>query len=229
MFQKDEDQDKEFSVRDILKDLQKEIKEIHLMAQKTEEHQIKGDSQINEVLKSITFLNNQYEKYEQERKEKDEIIKKLQEDVHQMSGKINKPEEKVDRHEQYSRRNYLLIHGAKEEKDEDTDSLVMDIVKNELKEEINILEIDRSHRIGKKSSKARPIIVKFSRYNSRKKVFSNKKKLKGTNVSVTESLTKYRMGKLQEAREIHGFCNVWTFDGRVLVKGSDEKITIYYA
>ena len=61
-------------------------------------------------------------------------------------------------------------------------------------------DTDRTHRIGVPSkSKNRPIIVKFVRYMDSRHVFSNKKRLKGKNMSITESLTKIRMIALKEA------------------------------
>ena len=39
----------------------------------------------------------------------------------------------------------------------------------------------------------RPTIVKFVRYNDRNNVFNRKKKLKGKNIAITESLTASRM------------------------------------
>ena len=68
----------------------------------------------------------------------------------------------MDRQEQYSRRNCLLIHGIKEEKDENTDNVVIKFIQDDLQEEINIEDLDRMHRIGKTNNgKSRPIIVKF--------------------------------------------------------------------
>ena len=81
-------------------------------------------------------------------------------------------------------------------------------------EEITHLDIDRSHCLGNRkfdTSKPQPIIIKFSRYNVRARIF--KKKLKGKRTSVTERLTKTRMEKLQKAREKYGFRNVWSNDG----------------
>ena len=79
--------------------------------------------------------------------------------------------------------------------------------------------IDRTHRIGnpkKKKKKVWPLIVKFVRYYERKEVFCKKKYLKGKGISITESLTTFRMKKLKEAREKYGFKNVWTIDGCVM-------------
>ena len=54
--------------------------------------------------------------------------------------------------------------------------------------------------------KPRVIIVKFTRYKDRHLVFRNKRLLKGSGISVTESLTLKRMEYLKKAREQHGFC-----------------------
>ena len=130
-----------------------------------------------------------------------------------MLDKANRP---LDRQEQYSRRNCLLIHGINEENHENTDEVVINVLKKEMDEEITHLDIDRSHCLGNRKldkSKPQPIIIKFSRYNIRARIFKNKRKLKGKRTSVTERLTKARMEKLQKAREKHGFWNVWSNDG----------------
>ena len=51
-----------------------------------------------------------------------------------------------------------------------------------------------------------------------KEFFLNKKLLKGTRVSITESLTAKAIRILKEASEKHQFCNVWTADGKILYK-----------
>ena len=52
-----------------------------------------------------------------------------------------------------------------------------------------------------------------------KRFFSKEKKLKNSGISITESLTKLRMGKLAKAREEFGFRNVWTVDGTICYIG----------
>ena len=86
------------------------------------------------------------------------------------------------------------------------------------------ISIDRSHRLGKRKGpgqKPRAIIVKFTRYKDRHHVFTNKKLLKGSGISVTESPTPKRMEQLKKAREQHGFANIWTLDGKIMFKGND--------
>ena len=100
-----------------------------------------------------------------------------------------------------------------------------------MNEEIVVTDIDRSHRLGKKkvNGKARPIIIKFTRYNVRNRIYRNKKKLKGKGISITESLTVIRMKHLNAARETHEFKNVWTQDGRIMFYDTtDSKIKVFY-
>ena len=143
---------------------------------------------------------------------------------------IEELESKIDLQEQYSRRNCILTHGIAENKEENTDQQAIDFINDSLDIKINEIDIDRSHRIGrydKAKKKARPIIVKFARYNVRGRVFREKRKLKGTGKSITESLTTKRTGQLNDAREKYGFNNVWSYDGKILYKINNE-VKVYY-
>ena len=79
-----------------------------------------------------------------------------------------------------------FFYGIKEEKDKNTNRIIINTVKEKMDIEI------MSHHIGnpKIKKKERPTIVKFVRYNLRHNIFKNKKLLKGKGVSITESLTK---------------------------------------
>ena len=61
-----------------------------------------------------------------------------------------------------------------------------------------------------------------------KRFFSRKKKLKNPGISITESLTKLRMGKLAKAKEEFGFRNVWTVDGRICYIGEGSQFPKAY-
>ena len=184
-----------------------------------------------ELNKTVNFICEKFDEYERDRAEKEKIINGLQKNVNDMSATIESLKG-CFRQEQYSRRNCLLIHGLPESKNENTDELVIDAFKEKMGEEIEKNEVDRSHRIDapKKNGKSRPITIKFVRYNTRCKIFKNKKKLKGKNISVTESLTKKRMEALKKAREDHGFENVWSSEGKILYKDVSEgnKIKVYF-
>ena len=149
-----------------------------------------------------------------------------------MNKKAENLEKEIDKHEQYSRRNYLLVHGIVETGDEVMDDLVIETISTNMNIEISPADLDRTQRVGKKKpgqNKPRPIIVKLSRDNVRKKAFSNKKNLKGSNESITEDLIPKRMEILKKARIEHGLTNVWTSDGMTLYNSAtDDKVKLYY-
>ena len=213
-----------------MKRFEAQLKDLHNTTEQTKNSQIKGKEHLRELTKFIEFANNRFDEYEKEKKEKDELIKNLRKDVNDMVGIIDNLSLGLDRQEQYSRRNCLLLHNIHETSNENTDDLVIKTVNEELLEAKAINKIDRSHRLGKSQAhKIRPVIVKLARYHTRNKIFRKKKLLKGKQVSITESLTKRRMAELKEAREKHGFHDVWTSDGKILYKdNSDNKIKVFY-
>ena len=87
------------------------------------------------------------------------------------------------------------MHGVEEQEQENTDNIVLNVIKEHLDIELSVKDLDRSHRIGKRNSKSkrRPITIKFISYNDRREIFNNKKQLKGTGVSITKSLTAGKM------------------------------------
>ena len=76
----------------------------------------------------------------------------------------------------------------------------------------------------------RPIIVKFTRYNVCNRIFKTKKKLKGKTLSISLSLTKRRVVELKKLREIYGFKNVWSQDGKILFSDVNDrnKVKVFY-
>ena len=72
-----------------------------------------------------------------------------------------------------------IIHGITETPDENTDDISLCTVNEHLELELTEKELDRTHRMGNQESgnkRPKPIIVKFASYNTRGKVFVNKKK-----------------------------------------------------
>ena len=161
------------------------------------------------------------------------ITKSLYEENQRLNAVINKLEMSVDDQEQRSRNMCLLIHGVEEKDGEKTDELVLNVI-NKLVN-INITEIQRSHRLRPKkpqrnlrSSKMlyRPIIVSFSNYRTRQKVFSEKRKLKGKTTSISENLTKKRYVLYQSAINKFGKGKVWSSEGRITTKVNDRYMII---
>ena len=144
------------------------------------------------LTESLEFFSNKFDELERENKKKNEKIKELEETIDILTEKNKSLTSDVDELEQYSRRNCLLLHGVQENENENTDDIVLKTMSEELDIEIKENDLDRTHRIGnrnRKDGKSRAIIVKFTRYATRNKIYSNKKKLKGKKFLITESLS----------------------------------------
>ena len=105
----------------------------------------------------------------------------MKSDMINVNEKIEKLERIVDRQEQYSHRNYLLLRSITEGKRENTDDLVLETLNEEMYVDLNPSDLDRTHRIGQKkasSNKPRAVIIKFVSYNTRKRFFLKKKSFK---------------------------------------------------
>ena len=215
-----------------LKNLESKMREISVSSTETTASQIKGEKQLSDLTDSVQLKSDKFDEYEKDKNAKDELIIKLQTQVTESTDKVSKLPVQVDEQEQYSRQSCLLIHGVEENRNEDTVTLSVKIINEHLGLDIQPSDIDRTHRICNKNKarkKGRAIIIKFTRYNTRKKVFMNKRKFKGANASVTERLTSLQMTKLKDTRDEYGFNKVWTSGGRIMVmeEGSAKPKVIY--
>ena len=57
---------------DCLKNLDKKVNEIHLLSTTTNDPQMKGNQQLKEVNDAIKFINEKFEEFEADRKEKEQ-------------------------------------------------------------------------------------------------------------------------------------------------------------
>ena len=145
------------SCRDILfnclKESETKVVNIYEVANTTKESQIKGEKQLEDLTSSVDYIAKKFDEYEEERKKKDEQNKCLQERVSFLGNKNGDIEQQIDRQEQYSRSNCLLIHGIEERRHEVTDELVIQTIKSEMDIDIDVKDIDGFHRIGTKTEK----------------------------------------------------------------------------
>ena len=59
------------------------------------------------------------------------------------------------------------------------------------------------------------------------RILREKRKLKGTGKTITESLTRKRIGQLNDAREKYGFNNAWSYDDKISYKINNEVKVCY--
>ena len=170
-----------------------------------------------ELKSSIQFISDQYDSLKTSQDTNEEKCVTLKSEDICMKRTISNLFNKIDKLEQYSRRNCLLVNGIKEvyppnenvseetgelSPQENTDIAVLLLFNEKLGVDVHIKDIDRTHRIGRQKQKdkdALPIIVKFSNYNTRQKVFQAGRKLKGTQITIVENLTSKRVAILSKA------------------------------
>ena len=150
---------------------------------------------------AVNFISTKFDEYEKERKEREQVIKNFEENVSVMNKKVENLEKELDKHEQYSRRNSVLVHGIVETDDKVTYDLVIEAISAKMNIEISPADLYRMHRIGKKmpgQNKPRPIIVKLSRYKVRKQVFFQQKKSERVQCKYSRKLNMKTHGNYKE-------------------------------
>ena len=148
-----------------MEQVQKQIALIFQSANDHRDNQINGTRQYDEIQESLQAVSDRFDDYEADRKKNYEIINRLENEVRVLNVKVSELTSAVEKQEQYSRRNCLLLHGINENKDEDTDAISLNTLNENLQLELTELNIERSDRIGKPKpyGKPRPIIIKFVR------------------------------------------------------------------
>lgn len=152
---------------------------------------------VRELTNSLEFtqrdvdeLKNKVKHHETEDSRKEEVIKKLKEDLQASKQHIQDLEERCNYQEDYSRRNNLQIIGIDEQPEETWEQTAVKVSKLlEDKFELPNIELERAHRVGRRDdTRFRPIIARFSRFCDREAVMRNVSKLRGTNIFVNEDL-----------------------------------------
>ena len=144
---------------------------------------------------------------------------------------IHDLEEKYDDIEQYSRKFDLEIHGIPERKEEDVTQIILDLAEA-IDADVREEDIDICHRLYKAEGKARPIIVKFTNYDSKYEMYSkrlrlrkvdNREKFGVERIFINENLTSRRAllySKVRKKVKDNPVWNTWTIDGKIFLRKS---------
>ena len=131
-----------------LQSLRTEMKTVKEISLAVKEWQIKGIEQLNEMNSVITFINEKFVEFEKKIKSNNKEIKILRKENSYLTKRLEEIDVILDRQEQYSRRNCLLIHGADEVEGEDTNELSIKVVEEHMNQKIKPEDIYGSHRLG---------------------------------------------------------------------------------
>ena len=114
---------------------------------------------------------------------------------------------RLDYHVQYSRRNYLLIHGVKENETEDTDEVVIEIFEKEMQRKVSISDVVDLIDLEKDIPEVDFGLLSLNLPSTMSvmQFLESKKILKGKVFSTTENLTKKRVIEMKITRETYSF------------------------
>lgn len=174
-------------------------------------------SKMDEFLKQIEVQSAKIHDLEVETDRFSTEMKTVQDRINSLEDKCSSASALINHLEQYSRRNCLRVFGIEELPNENTDDAITSLASNYLGFNLDVSEIDRSHRIGKKEQgKPRAIIVKFQNYKARERCLKNRRKLKGTKIVIQEDLTKANHQLLQATKSNPLVKSAWSYDGNII-------------
>ena len=108
----------------------------------------------------------------------------------EQEAKLAEALDRLDKCEDYSRNSNLIFENVEERYQENTEKILLDIFKTNLKIDSEI-QISDSHRLGKKvNAKPRPLIVRFVKVKDRKQVWAARRNLAGTKLIMKEHYSK---------------------------------------
>lgn len=132
----------------------------------------------------------------------DERIQPLVDENRILKSEIETLNRKLNYLENANRKNNIIIHGIKETENNHADLLetVTNIFNTTLSVQIENIDINKIHRLGKQNAgKIRPIIVSFTTFNKKIEIMKNKRKLP-ENTYITEDFTKETLEKRKKLR-----------------------------
>jgi hypothetical protein len=147
----------------------------------------------------------------------EERVKQCEKRVKETENNHSKDLEQIiieqNRQAQYSRKDNIRIFGKEEKAKEDCKTVVCDFINKALGIVIIPADISAAHRLPKTGKqKYKPIIVRLKDSIQRQDILKNRKKLKGSGVSISE---------VYNAEKSGCFASVWFAYGKV--KGTDKK------
>ena len=200
------------------------------------------DEQILKKMKTTLFPQDLSDKLDHLSAQVEVLTKQLATKEQRISEKkVATLEAQTDAVEQYSRRANLRFQGIPDSDGEDTDSLIITLINEQINVEPRVqnTDIERSHRVGPKLDKqgrrrVRPIIVHFAKERTRDVVYLGRFRLKDVNakrplekIFINEDLTSTRASLAAEAWSIKKAGKIqdtWTYNGNILIKNARSDI-----
>ncbi len=146
---------------------------------------------LKDLTETVELAHRKGEEAKTLAKENEIEIKKLKSELDECKQYIKQEHEARLKNECYERRSNLKFVGIPEldgEKDGDCERLVLETINSKMLMNSDNISVERCHRLGPKSrgSRPRPIIIRFTLYKDRQRVWGSRRLLAGTNIFVRE-------------------------------------------
>ena len=157
-------------------------------------------------------------------------------EISDLKKKVVYLESDIDRQEQYTRRNSIRIMGLKKHENENISERVINLFNKKMSVVPPVTEemIERVHRAGPATpSKNRGVLVKFSSFKVKQRVYAQSKSLKvkdgqkKDSIFINEDLTRrratlfWKAGKLKNEKRLDG---CWTYNGTLMILDKNNKV-----
>ena len=153
----------------------------------------------------------------------------LQAAVHRERARVDLVSKNINNIEQYTRANNIRIFGLDDrdiqESNTQTEAKVKKLLGLKLGITLENRDIEACHRLGRFSPSAnRPVICRFTNRKLKVAALTNRRKLKGTQIVLTEDLTQFNHNKLKEMKTLECVDQAWVRDGKLIIKSQNNVI-----
>ena len=166
-------------------------------------------------------------------------LKNIENECEEIRNKLLAKKTELDNLEQYGRRKNLEFHGVPLQQNENTNKIIQNLLK-QINLKITKNEISTSHQLhSNKENIPPPIIVRFSKRDTRNKIYANKRKFNAVknfgipgidNLYINKNLTKKRsklLAKTRKAKYEAKYKYLWTKNGNIFIRKSDQAQSLH--
>lgn len=160
-----------------------------------------GTNAQDQILKELLSMRQEH------KTDHGEVMEKLQSietNNEALKGRTDKLETKVKLLDKDNRKRNIVIYGVEEKEGEsiqDLQLILSSILNVKLECDLQKGEIDDFFRLGKKSDRSRPILIKLVSYWRKRELMSKSSKLKGSKISLANDLSPEDATKMKTLRQ----------------------------
>ena len=152
-------------------------------------------------------LQDKNSKLENKVKCQEEENNRLKSEIERERARVDLALKSINKLEQYQRSNNIRVFGLEDKEQNETqrqtENKIITLLRNKLGITVEPRDIEACHRLGRFSTSAdRPVIVRFTNRKIKVAAISNRRKLKGQRVVITEDLTQANYQKLRQVKEL---------------------------